>query len=468
VRLFISIVLCKVLYFVGSLVGKGSSLPGQIALRICPDVLKKVKLPKTVIAITGSNGKTSTAELITRSLEADGRSVGWNREGSNQTEGVATLVLRTSSLSGTIKKDALVLECDERYAKRIFENIKPTALLVTNLCRDQLTRNGHYEFIGNCIREAINVAGKDVKLVLNADDPYVSALAYSEDLGGGIAELISDASWFGIGSDFILEGSSELITTTNHYIYDDGAFCPICKSKMTYKYRVAGHYGDYSCTVCGFLRQKPNFEAEKIDYSSGETTIRINTAEKSRTIETTLALPSLVGAYNLTAAIATTCTAETTAEDSAKALDKYELKGGRTIQFSAYGRDGVLLIAKHENSFAYNQSLLWAVLQKKPCTIVIMVDSISRKYYTSETSWLWDIGFDILEDENVKDVVLVGKYSSELAMRFAVSAVNPQKVSCIHEPMELKNHLRKSTSGEIYAITCFSDKAKLIQSLEGA
>ena len=466
-KLFISIIVCKVLYFVGRLIGKGSSLPGQVALRICPNALALIRLPKVVIAITGSNGKTSTAELVTRSLESDGRSVGWNREGSNQTEGVATLILRISSLAGIVKKDALVLECDERYAKKIFENVKPTALLVTNLCRDQLTRNGHYEFIGNCIRDAINAAGKDIKLVLNADDPYVSALAYAEQLCDGKIRLLREAMWFGVGRDSVIKGKSDNTPLANNYIYDDGAFCPICKSKMTYEYRVAGHYGNYLCNACGFARQKPNFEVVKIDYKSGDISININTSNKSSAVETVLALPSLVGAYNTTSAIAVAQTAGVVAEDSAKALYNYELKGGRTIRFSANGRDGVLLIAKHENSFAYDQSLIWIARQEKACTVVIMVDSISRKYYTSETSWLWDISFDILEGENVKDVVLVGKYITELSMRFALSSVNQKKISYIYEPSDLKTHLRKNTNGEIYAITCFADKAKLIHSLEG-
>ena len=465
-KLFISVIICKTLYFIGKLVGKGSSLPGKVALRIFPDALKKLRLPKTVIAITGSNGKTSTAELIARSFERNGRSVGWNREGSNQTEGIATLLLRICSLSGAIKKDALVLECDERYAKKIFENIKPTTLLVTNLCRDQLTRNGHYEFISDCIRDAINAAGSDIKLVLNADDPHVSALNYAQDLLGGKVQVLGDAAWFGMGRS--LAEQDELASGANYFIYDDGAFCPICKAQMTYKYRVAGHYGDYECNNCGFSRQRPNFEASKIDYKSGEFSINVNTADKTRTIETTLALASLVGAYNLTATIAIAETAGISAEDTAKALDNYELKAGRTIRLSAYGREGILLIAKHENSFAYDQSLTWVIRQKKPCTVIIMVDSISRKYYTSETSWLWDIGFDILVDENVKNIVLVGKYVSELASRFALSAVDPEKISYLENPAELKEHLRGDTSGEIYAITCFSDKAKLLQSLEGA
>ena len=87
-RVFLAIVVCKLLRFIGKLVGKGSSLPGQYALKICPDVLGRVKLPPCVIAVTGSNGKTSTVEMIAAILRADGRTVLYNEEGSNQIEGV--------------------------------------------------------------------------------------------------------------------------------------------------------------------------------------------------------------------------------------------------------------------------------------------------------------------------------------------------------------------------------------------
>ena len=69
-RKFLAIVACKVLRFVGKLVGKGSSLPGKYALKLCPDILRQVELPKHIIAVTGSNGKTSTVEMIAAILRA--------------------------------------------------------------------------------------------------------------------------------------------------------------------------------------------------------------------------------------------------------------------------------------------------------------------------------------------------------------------------------------------------------------
>ena len=108
-RKFLAIVVCKLGRFVGKLVGKGSSLPGKYALKICPDILRRVELPPHIIAVTGSNGKTSTVEMIAAILRADGKTVVYNEEGSNQIEGVTTTVLTHATLGGTVKVDVLLI-----------------------------------------------------------------------------------------------------------------------------------------------------------------------------------------------------------------------------------------------------------------------------------------------------------------------------------------------------------------------
>ncbi len=124
-RKFLAIVVCKLGRFVGKLIGKGSSMPGKFALKICPDILKRVTLPPHIIAVTGSNGKTSTVEMIATVLRAQGRNVIYNAEGSNQVEGVTTLILTHATLGGRVKADVLLLESDERYAAHSFKYFSP-------------------------------------------------------------------------------------------------------------------------------------------------------------------------------------------------------------------------------------------------------------------------------------------------------------------------------------------------------
>ncbi|MDE6922020.1 MAG: DUF1727 domain-containing protein, partial [Oscillospiraceae bacterium] len=131
-KLILAVIVCKILRFIGGLIGKGSSLPGQFALKVCPDVLGWVKLPAHIIAVTGSNGKTSTVEMIAAILEKDGRRVVYNKEGSNQIEGVATLILSRCTLGGRLRGDVLLLESDERYARHTFQWFHPTHFVITN------------------------------------------------------------------------------------------------------------------------------------------------------------------------------------------------------------------------------------------------------------------------------------------------------------------------------------------------
>jgi len=211
---------------------------------------------------------------------------------------------------------------------------------------------------------------------------------------------------------------------------------------MVYEYRIAGHFGGFNCSSCGHSRRQPDIEV------------------------TGLAFTSLTSAYNLSAAVTAAVTAGIDVEDAVRSLDGYELKGGRKVSFSAGGREGTLLISKHENSLSYNQSMAWVVEQHKPCTVVILVDEISRKYYTSETSWLWDVDFDILAAENVLEVVLAGRYSNELMARIAMSAAALDKCRGITSLADLREHIEKNGAESVYAITCFSDKTKLLKAFQ--
>ncbi len=437
-RKILAILVCKLLRFVGKLVGKGSSLPGQYALKVCPDVLRRVQLPPYIIAVTGSNGKTSTVEMIAAILTAAGKQVVYNKEGSNQIEGVTTLILSNCSLSGKMRGDVLLLESDERYAQYSFRWFHPTHFVITNLYRDQLTRNGHPEWVYQAIRRAIH---PETTLVLNADDPLVSCFARDH--------APEKVKWFG------LERCS-VSTDRPQGVYDDGARCPVCRGRMEYACYHYHHIGHYRCTVCGHHRHDPDFAVTALDLESGKLTI-------DGTTEISLAFRSIYNVYNILAAWSVCALAGADTGTMAGVINNYILKNGRMVQFTLGRRHGTLLTSKHENSVAYDTNLGYIRAQETDCVVMVIVDAISRKYFTGETSWLWDIDFDLLDTPHVKEVILCGKYANDLALRFQYTSLPPEKVKVCESISEAVALAEGEEGSEgLYVVTCFSDRDKLL------
>jgi len=436
-RKLLAILVCKLLRFAGKLVGKGSSLPGKYALKLCPDILRRVELPKHIIAVTGSNGKTSTVEMIAAILRAGGKTVVYNEEGSNQIEGVTTLVLSHATLSGKVCADVLLIESDERYAARSFQFFHPTEFVITNLYRDQLTRNGHPEWVYDAILPAIH---PETKLILNADDPLSSCFARS---GNAV-------KWFGMERCAVSQDAPS-------GVYHDGAHCPVCRAPMTYDFAHYNHIGAYRCAACGHSRPTPDFAATAVDLEKGQLTL-----DGDVTVQ--LAFRSIYNVYNILAAYAVCREAGVAAETAAGAISGYVLKNGRVQTFRLGGHRGTLLTSKHENSVAYDTNLRYVASSGEDCTVLVIVDAVSRKYFTSETSWLWDIDFDLLSAPHVKQVILSGAYSNDLAQRFSFSAVKNWTV--IPDITAAAAALRKDGSEAVYVITCFSDRDKLLSHVE--
>ena len=436
-RKFLAIVLCKLGRFAGKLVGKGSSLPGKLALKVCPDILSRVRLPGRIIAVTGSNGKTSTVEMIAAILRAEGQRVIYNEEGSNQIEGVATLILTSATLGGSVRADVLLLESDERYARHTFRWFHPTELVVTNLYRDQLTRNGHPEWVYDAILPAIH---PDTELILNADDPLSSCFARGHE----------KVRWFGLD-----RCAGDLDAPSG--VYRDGAYCPVCHAAMEYDYVHYNHIGAYRCTKCGHRKPATDYTVTAADLEKGVLTI-----DGAVTVE--LAFRSIYNVYNILAAYAVCRRAGAAAETAAGVLSRYLLKNGRMQTFRLGARHGTLLTSKHENSIAYDTNLRYIAASGEDCAVLVIVDAVSRKYFTSETSWLWDIDFGQLEAPHVKEIVLSGRYCNDLAERFSYTELKNWRVQ--PDIAAAAAELREAGNEALYVVTCFSDREKLLSHVE--
>ena len=434
-RKFLAIVVCKAVRLAGRLVGRGSSLPGQFALKICPDILRRVQLPPRIIAVTGSNGKTSTVEMIAAILRADGKHVVYNEEGSNQIEGVVTLVLTHATLGGRVRADVLLIESDERYAARSFRYFHPTEFVVTNLYRDQLTRNGHPEWVYNALLPAMH---PETELILNADDPLSSCFARGHE----------KVKWFGLDR-------CPTDTESPTGVYHDGAYCPVCHAPMAYDYVHYNQIGAYRCTRCGHRKPAADYAATALDLEQGRLTL-------DGAVEVRLAFRSIYNVYNILAAYAACRECGVPAETIAAAVSGYVLKNGRMQTFRLGEHRGTLLTSKHENSIAYDTNLRYIASTQAPCTVLVVVDAVSRKYFTSETSWLWDIDFDQLRAPQVRRVILSGRYCNDLAERCSFTAIPSERIQVCPEISAACELLKGEGEEDVYVVTCFSDRDKVL------
>lgn len=434
-RMFFAILACKLAFFFGHLFGRGSSMPGMVAMKIDPAILTKVKLPDIVIAVTGSNGKTSTVEMIVHILQKEGKKVISNKEGSNMDWGIASVMLSDCTFGGRVKADALVLESDERYAKLTFRHFSPTHYVITNLYRDQLTRNGHPEWVFDIMRQSVS---DSCTLILNADDPLISTL------GTNRGKVV----WFGMDKQ-------SFSTAENTSVYDDGAFCPACKSRLKYNYRHYNHVGEYFCESCGHRKQPTEFTVTNADLKNGVVTV-------NGKYDITLSFKSLYNTYNILASFAACSLAGIAPEKIAADISDYVLTNGRIVQYVLGESEGTFLVSKHENSISYDQSIRYIIGQDEPCGVIIIVDAVSRRYSTGEISWLWDIDFGLLNAPYVEHIYLLGAHAPDLETRFSYTDVPPEKITAICDIEAAVSEIAAQKHARLYTVTCFSDKTKFL------
>ena len=224
VKLILSIIVCKLLIFIGKLTGKkGSSLPGQIASKICPDMLTQLskQIKGSIICTLGTNGKTTTNNMIDLLIQSGGYETVCNNVGANMLYGVVTAFASSASIFGKIKAQHAVIEIDEASAKIVFRYMMPQYIVLTNLFRDQLDRYGEVDMTVEHIRKALLMAPQAV-VILNGDDPILKYLGDT---------VPNEVVTYGI-SQSVLPQCAEA---------NEGRFCKKCGAELSYNYYHYNH-----------------------------------------------------------------------------------------------------------------------------------------------------------------------------------------------------------------------------------
>ncbi len=425
----LSILTAKILIFIGKLLNRGSVLPGSVALKIDKNILGKLKMPKTVISVTGSSGKGSTCNLIVDIARNQGKKVVFNDKGSNLITGILTTLLSACNLKGELKQDILVTEIDERYTKLLFKYLKPNYVVITNITRDQPPRHGNYEIVYEEIKKALT---KDMHLVLNADDPYTQKF---------ILNAQNKYTLFGIG--------------TNQYTYNDEKFenlnikyCPKCNSKLLYTYYHCETLGNYYCPNCDFKRKKPLMEVTKLDYE--KNLVIVNDEYKFN-----IPFNTLFEVYNTLAGFTISSLIGLNLDEACNTISKIPVNLKIFNKYTFDNRIVYVLNNKAENATTYNQSLLFVKRNTELKTLIIGWKEISRRYNFDDLSWLYDIEFELLNNNEIDKIVCIGPQAYDIATRLKYANIEEDKIVVIHLIEEATKFIKSKTKGNIYGILNF-------------
>lgn len=385
----------KLLTIAGKLIGKKSSAsPGAFALKICPSLVSDINkiVSKKVIVTCGTNGKTTTNNLMCTALEAKGYKVLCNRLGANMLSGIATTYIQAADIFGRVKADYACLEIDEAYTPIVFRQIKPDIMVITNLFRDQLDRYGEIDITVNIIRRAIAEAGR-VKMVLNADDPLCVQFGREANV---------EPVYYGISEQVLPQ-----VDDTK-----EGRFCPICGAELDFEYYHYSQLGKYSCPKCGYKRPDPDYDITDI---SLKTPIKFNINGKHMEVN----YKGFYNIYNLAAVYAALDVAGESTEDFNKLLAGYKPQIGRMQEFM-FNKPVILSLSK--NPAGFNQAISTVNSDDRKKDVIIAINDLAND--GRDVSWLWDVDFHKIKDENLNTLTTTGIRVYDISLRFKYAGIN--------------------------------------------
>lgn len=408
----------KTLGFFCRLIGhNGTNAAGKIVVRMYPEILTDLskQVREKIIAVCGTNGKTTTNNLIYKTLTDSGKSVVCNNLGANMIEGVIVAFINKADIFGRLNADFACIEIDEGYAVRVFDYMNPDIVLLTNLFRDQLDRYGEIDITAEKLDSAFKKLS-NTTLLLNADDPLCVQFSKKENL---------PMKFFGIDCDLGIESDET----------KEGRFCPVCGKQLEYDRYYYSQLGIYRCPNCDFGRPKPDFEAANIHFENGLEFEIANT-------HVSLNYRGLYNIYNVLAAFSVFDICGLDKKKFSEILKTYKPQVGRMEEFKISGKTVVLNLSK--NPAGFNQAISTVLLDKSDKDAVIVINDGLQD--GTDVSWLWDVDFEKLSADSVKNIITSGIRCRDMYLRLKYSDMenienNPDVKSAICELIKTENRI---------------------------
>lgn len=432
--------------------GLASNLPGKVSRRIASSVLGHLasQARNGVLAVSGTNGKSTSSGLVASILAAAGMKLVHNRQGANLATGITACVVDASSWAGGLDADYCLFEIDEAALPVVAREVAIDCVLVTNLFRDQLDRFGELDTTARLISKGI-LQNKSFA-VLNADDPNV-------------AQMVPECRrlFYGVNGTAVAESSCN--TEFDSYLCradsSELSYCGKCGEEYTYTMRFYGQLGHYKCSSCGNERPKPDVIADELRVAATGSSFKL--IYGATILDIDLPLPGMFNVYNALGAAALCFKLGINPETIKSGLSAYSTLFGRSEKVSLNGKE--ILIQLIKNPAGASQAVRAAAADPHARFLIAINDNYADG---RDVSWLWDADFEQLSDANGPFVVS-GHRCYDMAVRLKYAGVDPARISV--DP-SLDNALDKALSlcavGDTLWLmptyTCLLDLQKIMKS----
>lgn len=412
-------------HFVLSKLGRGSTLPGKLALKFDNNILNTLARDYEVVVITGTNGKTLTTALTVGILKDAFDEVVTNPSGANMISGITTTFL--TAKKGKSGKNIAVLEIDEASLSRICDYIKPSLFVFTNIFRDQMDRYGEIYTTYQMILDAAQKV-PTATVLLNGDSPLFNSVT-----------LKNPVQYYGFDTE---KGEPKLA----HY-NTEGILCPKCQHILKYKLNTYANLGDYICEHCGFRRPELDYKLTQL------TSLRHNSSDfvidgQSYHIN----IGGLYNIYNALAAVSVAQFFEVEPTTIKTGFDKSRAVFGRQETFKIGDKECTLVLIK--NPVGATQALEMIKLAPYPFSLSVLLNA---NYADGiDTSWIWDADFEQILNMDIPHMIAGGVRHSEIARRLRVTGYNAEQISEVADLSQVFEKIKNQETKHAYILATYT------------
>ncbi len=403
IRLAAAVCAAKLAKFVCRLTGsRASALPGKVARCICPDFLSAMakQVRGEIIVTCGTNGKTTTNNLIYTCLTKAGKKCVCNNIGANMLTGIASAFVRASSLTGRIDADCACFEIDEAYLRHAFREFTPDVVVVTNLFRDQLDRYGEVDATAKLLSEAFALC-PEATYILNADDPLTST--------------------FGQGKKALYYGIAEKLALRRPAENRDGSACALCGAPLAYDYYCYDKIGSYHCEKCGYKNPQATVLARDVALADGSLHFKIDN------MQITTPITGIYNVYNLLMAASAMRHIGVADAVCEAVFNAQQPEPGRMSQFTVGDKRTYLILSKNPTGF--NQSVMTVLNDARDKDVLIAINDAPGD--GEDVSWIWDVDFESLLQCNIDRYILTGARCYDVYLRFVYAGFDKEKLTVV-------------------------------------